>query len=167
VLRSSLASLCLLTSVLGVGCGRALPPLEPAASSPRELAQAVLAALERRDVDQLRSLALNEREFREHVWPDLPAARPERNLPFSFVWGDLHEKSEAALAMTLSRFGGMAFGLRDVEFMEGTSRYATYVVHRKTSLLVRDVGGRQERLHLFGSVLNKQGRYKVFSYVVD
>ncbi len=54
----------------------------------------------------LRDLALNEIEFREQVWPELPAARPERNLPFSYVWGDLRQKSDANLERTLARHGG-------------------------------------------------------------
>ena len=57
----------------------------------------------RRDRARLDALALSEQEFRDHVWPDLPAARPERNLPFSYVWGDLHQKSNISLARDAAR----------------------------------------------------------------
>lgn len=148
-------------------CGPSVPPLAHAAASNEELARAVLAALEQRDFETLRSLALGEREFRDHVWPDLPAARPERNLPFSFVWGDLHQKSEAALATLLRTHGGRHYRLERIEFLDGTTQYKTYVVHRKSQLTVRTVDGGEQRLQLFGSVLAKDGRVKVFSYVVD
>ena len=91
---------------------------------------AVLDAIQRRDITTLRSLALNEQEFREHIWPELPASRPERNLPFSYVWGDLHQKSEAALAQTLARHGGRRYMLVSVRFAGESTRYPSYTVYR-------------------------------------
>src|SRR5688500_10220904 len=79
------------------------PPLANACQSLESLAAAVLDAVALRDEVRLRSLALNEQEFREHVWPELPAARPERNLPFSYVWGDLRQKGAASLELLLAR----------------------------------------------------------------
>jgi hypothetical protein len=46
------------------------------------LAREVLAALVLRDAGRLRALPLSEGEVRKHVWPELPASRPERNVPF-------------------------------------------------------------------------------------
>ena len=89
---------------LATGCGGSSAPLlSNTYPSPEALATAVMGAVERRDATALRALALNEQEFRDHVWPELPAARPERNLPFSYVWGDLRQKSEEGLALTLER----------------------------------------------------------------
>ncbi len=126
-----------------------------------------MAALAQNDVAALRALALSEQEFKEHVWPDLPASRPERNLPFSYVWGDLHQKSEAALARTVGSHGGRRYELAGVRFVGETTKYNTYDVHRKTELTVMDATGAQTPLRLFGAVLEKEGRFKVFSYVVD
>lgn len=126
-----------------------------------------MGALERRDGAALSGLALNEQEFREQVWPELPASRPERNLPFSYVWGDLHQKSEAGLGETLAKYGGRRYTLIAVTFRGETSRYPTYTVHRETVLQVRDEGGTAADLRLFGSTLEKDGAWKVFSYVVD
>jgi hypothetical protein len=148
-------------------CGSLAPPLANTHSSARDLATAVLGAIERRDMAALREAALSEREFRDHVWPELPAARAERNLPFSYVWGDLHQKSEAALAGTLASHGGQHLELISVDFLGGTTRYETYLVHRHTSMMVRDTSGKELPLQLFGSTLEKDGQFKVFSYVVD
>jgi hypothetical protein len=128
---------------------------------------AVLDAIQRRDVVTLRSLALNEQEFREHIWPELPASRPERNLPFSYVWGDLHQKSEAALAQTLARHGGRRYMLVSVRFAGESTRYPSYSVYRETVLKVRDEAGTEADLRLFGSSLEKDDAWKVFSYVVE
>ncbi len=127
----------------------------------------MLDAVARRDGDALRSLSLSEREFRAHVWPELPASRPERNLPFSFVWGDLRQKSEAGLQSILGNHGGSRYELTRVGFASETTNYPSYVVHRESVLVVRDVAGAEQQLRLCGSMLEKDGQWKVFSYVVD
>jgi hypothetical protein len=151
--------------LFAAGCSSA--PLEGSHASPEALAQAVLDSVERRDLDALSTLALNEAEFREEVWPELPAARPERGLPFSYVWGDLHQKSAAALQQSLSVHGGKGYMLKAVNFSGGTTQYKTYLVHRESALIVTDADGRERELGLFGSVLEKDGRFKVFSYVIE
>src|SRR5687768_11319639 len=100
--RSFLLLTCGLVSV----CSRGrVPPLANASASPEGLASVVLDALSHGDRARLDALALSEQEFRDHVWPGLPAARPERNLPFSYVWGDLRQKSNIRLADTLRNYG--------------------------------------------------------------
>jgi hypothetical protein len=135
--------------------------------SPQALATAVLNAVERRDTDELRGLALSEEEFREHVWPELPAARPERNLPFSYVWGDLRQKSDDNLRRMVVRHGGRKYAFVAMRSAGETTRYQSYTVSRETVLKVRDETGAEMELRLFGSTIQKDGGWKVFSYVVD
>ena len=127
----------------------------------------MLSAVEQRDTAGLRGLALSEEEFREHVWPELPAARPERNLPFSYVWGDLRQKSDESLGRMLASHGGRKYVLISVRNTGETTRYPSYTVSRETALMVRDETGAQMELRLFGSIIQKDGGWKVFSYVVD
>jgi hypothetical protein len=161
-----LAFILLLTSVL-LCCNRSSPVLTGSAPSPSALAQSVLSALAQGDTAALHTLALSEEEFKEHVWPELPASRPERNLPFSYVWGDLRQKSEAALARTLAAQAGQRYELVGIRFLGDTTQYKTYVVHRRAELTVKDGAGAQTALRVFGSVLEKDGRFKVFSYILD
>lgn len=111
-------------------------------------------------------MALSEREFRDHVWPALPAARPERNLPFSYVWSELRQKSRAALSETIVRHGGRRYELVDTVF-GATSSYGSYRVHRDATLRVRDASGLQRSLRVCGSMIEDDGAWKVFSYVVE
>jgi hypothetical protein len=148
-------------------CSQSSSLLGNAYPSSQALVIAVLDGIARRDTTALRSLALNEQEFREHIWPGLPASRPERNLPFSFVWGDLHQKSEAALARTLATHGGRRYLLVSIRFAGESTRYPSYTVHRETVVKVRDEAGTEGDLRLFGSSLEKDDTWKVFSYVVD
>jgi hypothetical protein len=165
--RTSRLALALVLPLVFATCNPTSTGLPGSAVSAPALAQTVLAALERRDVTSMRAAALNEQEFRDEVWPELPAARPERNLPFSYVWGELRQKSEAGLAQTLASQGGQHYELIAVRFLDDTTQYKTYLVHRNAELTVKDAAGAQTQLRVFGSVLEKNGRFKVFSYVVD
>lgn len=142
------------------------PPLANSSDSPEALARAVLDALHARDRTRLQELALSEGEFATHVWPSLPAARPERNLPLSYVWGDLRQKSSSALTNTLTAHGGKRYELVGVSFDDVTP-YAGYRVHRKATFRVRDTSGAEAEIRICGSMIEKDGRWKVFSYVVD
>lgn len=152
---------------MGVGCRSSVPPLANTEPSAMALAGAVLKALEAKDANRLAALALNEPEFRDHVWPELPAARPERNLPFSYVWLELRQKSDASLSRLIQSVGGRQFDLVSISFSSGTTPYGSYLVHRKAVLTVKDASGAERQLQAFGSVLEKAGRFKVFSYVID
>jgi hypothetical protein len=162
--RAFLLALGLLTSG-GAACSR-VPPLANTSASPEALARAVLDALAHRDRARLDTLALSEQEFRDHVWPDLPAARPERNLPFSYVWGDLRQKSNLGLARTLEKYGGVRHTLRNVTFT-GATPYTHYTVHGDATFAVNDANGATQTIRACGSFLEKDGVWKVFSYVVD
>ena len=63
----------------------------------------MVAGLRGGELAGLKRLALTEAEFRDLVWPKLPASRPERNRPMDYVWGDLAGKSDANLR---ARLGG-------------------------------------------------------------
>lgn len=153
--------------VLGfsISCS-SVPPLADTHPSAAAVVRAVLDAIERRDVARLQSLALSEQEFRDHVWPALPAARPERNLPFSYVWGDLRQKSQSKLGETLAKYGGQRFSLLNVAFA-GETGYQSYRVHREAKLRVRDASGTETEIRVCGSMIEKDGAWKVFSYVID
>ncbi len=148
-----------------VACSR-VPPLAHTHNSAASLAVAVLDALAQRDRATLEALALSETEFRDHVWPQLPAARPERNLPFSYVWGDLRQKSSQSLSSVMSREGGNRYELVDVRF-EGMTDYRSYRVHREATMRVRDTAGGERDLRVCGSMLEQDGGWKVFSYVIN
>lgn len=141
-------------------------PLINAQGSAQALGSAVLEALGDGDRGRLEALALSEQEFRVHVWPELPAANPERNLPFSYVWGDLHQKSQLGLQSTLKARSGRRYTLERVTFA-GETPYPTYRVHRDATFHVRDTSGGETEIRVCGSMLEKNGGWKVFSYVVD
>jgi hypothetical protein len=147
---------------------RPLPPLSYTFDSPESLAKEFLDALYRKDVDTLKTFALNKEEFRLHVWPELPVSQIKKPLPFDYGWADLHQKSINSLKRTYVRYGGRELTFIRLEFEDETTQYETYAVHRDARVVVRDEEtGREMRLDLFGSIMEKNGRFKLFSYVTD
>jgi hypothetical protein len=149
------------------GCTRPAPPLTQTFDSPESLAREVLSRLARNDRQGLQALALTRDEFEAHVYPKLPASRPERNTSMTFVWGRLSQQSELSLAATLARHGGRSYTLQQVVFEGESTDYESFTVQRESVLVVRTPEGTVERLEVFGSMMVKDGRCKVFSYVTD
>lgn len=135
--------------------------------SAEAVARAVVEGLRSGDLAALKGLALTEAEFKDLVWPKLPAARPERNLPMDYVWGDLSAKSDANLRARLGGWQDRGFVLVSLSFKGGVEDYGTFKVHRESVLILKDREGREQTGRLFGSILEHEGRFKVFSFVVD
>ena len=146
---------------------RSAAPLAQTFGSPEELARTVLTALERKDMDALRAMPLSEAEFRDHVWPELPASRPERNVPFEYAWGQMKQRSDGSLGETVARYGGRSLRFVRTSFRGETTQYQSFSVMRESEIIAADDSGRESILNLYGSAMLKDGRYKLFSFVVD
>jgi hypothetical protein len=156
----------LLVALLASGCSSAA--LDGGLESPQAVAAAVIDALEARDQAALERLVVNEREFRQVVWPRQPAARPERNIPWDYAWRSLAARSRHQLRARLAEWGrGRRPAVVAVAFAGETTDYGAYRVHRRTVVTLRDAAGRLTTVRVFGSLIEQGGRYKVFSYVVD
>src|SRR5688572_12772208 len=135
--------------------------------SPEALGRAVLSALASKDLERLRSLPLSEGEFRAYVWPELPTSRPERNVPFDYAWGQMKQHSDGSLGETLARYGGKPLRFVRTRFTGETTQYQTFAVMRESEIIAADDTGRELILRLYGSAMLKDGRYKLYSFVVD
>ena len=136
-------------------------------ASPEEAAREALALVRAGDAERLSRLALTESGFRAAVYPRLPASRPERNTSADFLWEMLDQRSRSSLAYTLDRYGGRSYELIAVDFVGETTDYGPFRVHRDTVLTVRTPDGDRGTLRIFGSMLEQQGRYQIFSFVTD
>jgi hypothetical protein len=156
----------LVTALILASCSQP-PQLAHTQRSPEDLARAALAALNDGDRQALDALAVTESEFKGLVWPRLPASRPERRLPWTYVWASLHDKSVLYLRSQIADRRYAGFEVVRVHFAGESTDYGGYRVHRETVVTLRDRSGAESTHRLFGSVIEQNGRYKVFSYVVD
>jgi len=158
----------LLVCLAPVACGGTPTtiPLTPAFDSPEAAAQAVLDALWSRDVNRLRKLPITETEFRKHIWPALPVAKADIGATPDYTWAEMSQKNAGFLGGLLDEYGGRRLVLRRVDFRGAITEYDTFTTHGKVELTV-DVGGQQQTVRLFGSMIESGSRWKIYSYVVD
>ncbi len=143
---------------------RAERRLADGAGSPEELARRFLDALARNEIEDVRRLAMTEEEFRTRVYPELPVSDPARNASSEFVWNMLHIRSESNLHSVMRQSGGRTLALEDIRFRGESEAYDTFRVHRESMLVLTDDAGERQTASLFGSVLEMDGRFKIFSF---
>jgi hypothetical protein len=154
-----------LLAFLGWACGAPRQRFAGACSSPEALAEAFLGALEAGDRPRLEALALSEEEFALEAYPEMPAYG---HIPTGLAWNQLSLKSLYGLSTVLARHGGRAFILEDIAFRGRTTAYQTFAVRRDPMLRLRDrASGETQELALFGSVLEYEGGFKLFSFNID
>jgi hypothetical protein len=157
----------MLAASLAAACDRTHRDFHDTLDTPEAVATAVLDGIARSDRLRLEKLAVTEEEFRTRLWPELPASRPERNVPWEYVWGDLHQKSRGTLSSVLTQHGGRRYELLGVEYRGASTRYPSFEVRRDPELRVRVSTGETTTLRLFGSILVTKDGCKLLSYVVD
>lgn len=129
------------------------------------LAAAVLERLAAGDRAGLAGLALSEHELRATVWPALPASRPDVGMPWAYFWRDHEARSGAHLAALVARHGGRRYRLANVTF-DGERQYGDVTIHRAPALDV-DAPDGSSRIRLFGSMAERNGHWKLYSFIVD
>ncbi len=158
---------CALAAAFSLAACARVPTLQNTRETPRAVAEAVIAALDDKNIDALTALAVDEEEFRVLVWPQLPAARPERNLTWQYVWQDLSTKSRYHARARQAAWSARGARVVQVRFDGPVEDHGTYRIHRETVIDLRRPDGQQSTERLFGSMIEQAGRFKVFSYVVD
>jgi len=170
LVAAGLAAICLYTvfalnTLTGVTDMLRTRRLASSEFSPEAAASKFLEALARGDTEAIRAMAVSKGEFERYVWPGLPASRPGTNLTLDFVWGGLKTRSDSGLRRTMASLKGRRLRLLDLRFKGETTDYGPAKVHRATRLRIRDDEGRERELELFGSMLEVDGEYKIFSFV--
>jgi hypothetical protein len=125
------------------------------------LVRRFVQALERRDTANLRRMHLTRAEFAYLYYPSAPVSRPPYDLSPGLFWFQLDGNSNRGIARALAERGGRPLGYAGVDcatpVTEGENR-----VHARCVIHHTGAGGRDEML--FGSILERGGRFKFISY---
>jgi len=165
-LRLLLCAVLLMTAVSCAGGSvRKDTPPPGWASSVEALAGSVAGAVARNDRQALERLCVSREEYAAHVWPALHIGKvKEWQAQQGFVWKQHHMRSDSGLSLVLDRFGGRPCTVLKTVFKEKATEYEGIRVHGGAAVRLRDAGGAERESRLFGSVIEKNGYYKVFSY---
>lgn len=139
--------------------------LTNASSSAEGLARRLLTDLARKDEQSIKALRISKKEFCDCVWPELPSSRLP-NVSCDWAWDQATLNSLSGLSEMMPTHGGQRYELVSLRF-EGTDTYPTYRVHHKTRLTLRDSKGPEKEIRVCGSMLEMNGQFKLFSFVID
>lgn len=140
--------------------------LTNAAPSPQELARRFLRALAAEDVAAIKSLRLTKTEFCDYVFSELPSSKVP-NLSCDFAWDQATLRSDGGLYDLLPIYKGKKYEMVSLRFAGGSESYQTYKVIKDTRVVIRDEHRVEKEVKLFGSILEMDGQYKLFSFVVN
>lgn len=160
---------CLVLLALFFGCGDRRAGSSPVIildnsfSSIEDLTEGFLEALNDRDLQGMMLIAADKDEFETHLWPHLPASNPGTNLTPEFVWKQSQIKSLSSLRSTINRYGGRDMKLVGVELSGDVRWYGRLKLFMEPEVIVT-IDGLERKIQIFGSVMELEGEYKIYSY---
>jgi len=132
------------------------------------LTAALSAAVVAGDRQQLAELTITEQEYADYIWPHLPVAQiPQWQSHRDFVWQQHLMRSEHGLERVLAQYGGTKLNVKNVMFGNEAVRYGKCRVISEPIIMIQDADGKEKSCKLFGSLVEMNGFYKVFSYNID
>lgn len=117
------------------------------------------AALVRRDTTALRALTLTPREFAWLYYPLSPTARPPYDLDPDLMWLQIESRSGRGMRRAVARRAA-GFAYRGYA-CEDSPRQLGPVRLWDRCLVRHETGGRVVAEQLFGSIIERDGRYKL------
>jgi hypothetical protein len=138
--------------------------LHGAAASLDDLLRTVERGLAASDTARLEDLMINEREYREILFPAFPASHPPINAGFETVWLLQYGDSYRGLRRLLERYGGREIRIGAIRFDDPDQDFVNFVLHETSRVDVTLDGEPIENVRLFGSVVVVGDQWKVLTY---
>ena len=145
-----------------------LPPealvLEGAAESLDDLLHTVERSLAVSDTARLLDLMIDQREYREILFPAFPVSHPPINASFETVWVLQYPDSYRGLERILERYGGQEVHITAIRFDDPDQDFVNFVLHETSRVDITVDGEPLRNVRLFGSVVEIGDQWKVLTY---
>jgi len=140
--------------------------LSGGASSVAELTRRLIQALEDSDTTTMRSLVLDRAEFAYLYYPHTEYVAPPRAQPPALLWLFISQNSEKGAIRLVRRLSGRPLGYRGVKCPAPPRTEGPNSLWIGCTVEMGDGGGTAEH-RLFGSIIERGGRFKFVSYTND
>jgi hypothetical protein len=139
-----------------------------ATRSRNALVQRFARAVAKGDTAALRGMSLSRAEFAYLYFPSTQYMRPPYMTPPDVLWQLMHARSESGMSRLVARVGGAeirvaGYDCEPTPELEGVNRLYERCTVRYRPARADSV----ERRRLFGSIIEREGRYKFVSYAND
>lgn len=147
--------------------GTAPTALAGGAASREDLARRLIRAIETRDSMVIRSLVLTPWEFIELYYPHTKYTKPPYKQSPQLLWFFIQQNSEKGIGRALDRFGGRPAGYQRVECLRPAVLEERNRLHEACVVRWSTAQGKPDPFKLFGTILERDGRFKFISYAND
>jgi hypothetical protein len=138
------------------------------AASREALARRFLEGVSARDTGAFPALRISRAEFAWLVFPHHLYSAPPYELDPELFWMQLTAGSAKGLARTLERLGGRVLAFQALDCRRDTLQIRGGAVRVWSGCGVRyREGDRVQTRRLFGSIVEREGRFKLLSYAND
>ena len=141
--------------------------LTEGATSREALIRRFARAVERRDTTAIRAMVLNRAEFAYLYFPSSPYARPPTVQEAPLAWFLLVQNSQKGVTRVFDRIGGQRFEYIGHRCDPEPSREGANLFWRGCVVDLRMPTDGLVTRKLFGSIIERDGRFKFFSYTND
>jgi len=138
-------------------------PLKGGTRSLDELGVAVCRFLSHSDRDSMNAMCVTDTEFRDIMWREFPQSRPVTGLQWEDGWRVLSMRLQSGCSDAIGQHGGHYWQFLRFERSDSTMRYKNFKLHNGLVLVVRNDTGGIERLGWLRSVIERKGRFKIYS----
>lgn len=135
-----------------------------ASASADALIRRVVRDVTAADSTDLASAAITPREFIDLVYPSSPYTHPPYQQPPDLVWMQIANPSAAGYRRLLARRGGQVFSYVAHACARKPERQGSNTLIADCVITVRDPSNAQIKQRWFGSIIERDGRFKILSY---
>jgi hypothetical protein len=139
-------------------------PFEGGASSATELALMILDALEYKDTETLGRLRVTYPEFRDILWPEFPESRPATGISADDAWILMRTDIASGALYGINHYGGMPLEFEALSFETGLIRFTNFNLYKGVRIHVRRPDGGPEILRFVNTIVERDGKWKVYGY---
>ncbi|HKS06456.1 MAG TPA: hypothetical protein VJR92_09105 [Gemmatimonadaceae bacterium] len=144
--------------------GERVTALRNASRSRDSLYARFVRALERSDTSAFRAMLVSPREFIDLIYPESPYTHPPYRQSPRIRWGLMEMGSSQGLTRLMTRRGGKPLGALGMECPTPPARNGKSTLWNDCVVRVRQADGSETREQLFGSIVERGGLFKFYSY---
>jgi hypothetical protein len=135
-----------------------------ASSSHEALIRRVVRDVSRADSADLAAAAITPREFIDLVYPSSPYTHPPYEQPPDLVWMQIANPSAAGYRRLLARRGGQTFAYVNSSCTDRPEHQGPNTLFVNCGITVRDASNTEIKQRWFGTIVERNGRFKILSY---
>jgi hypothetical protein len=144
--------------------GATVATLQHASPSRDALVTRFMTAVAAADSSALRDMALNAREFVDLVYPEGPNTKPPYKEDPALVWRTIQNPSQSGFIRLIRRQGEIPTKLVDYRCTGATEKQGKNTLISGCVLRLIDRKGETTSHRYFGSIIERDGTYKIVSY---